>query len=536
MSMTLTEPSLLEQLEENRDRLLKRWEDEIKAREAERTAFERGNPTPTEIARFHADEERFGRQAEKRETEIKALDERIKLQGKLQKRRAKASQAVSRISVYSEPLTYYRDAEYSYWRDLAAATVPEVARQLRSTDVDTAGERLLRHAREMDVEMPRRAAAREARALRQIEQAESDFRRTLPAESRRALDKMDWNPFERRINPNRLTGEGGYFVPPLWLDEYIKGLRPGRVTADRCRRMDLPMGTDSINLPKLSTLTLTGIQGADNAPVASQDFTDTSVTANIKTLAGQEDVALQLIDQSPYHLDEVLTTDLLADYDKQLDLQVISGSGANASSLNGGSVQGLYSSGGQSLWTGYNSVTYTSGAPAPWHLFSVFGAMQSKIAYNRFLTGPSLTFVLHPRRAMWYASGVDGNNRPLVESRDFGPFNVAAIESDSVPAEGQVARVPWGPAVFNDGNMPTTDAAGGGSNQDIALAAVFDDCWLFEGELRTRALPEVLSGTLQLRLQVYNYVAFLVRYGQSLAIASGSGFVAPTGAVSSITF
>jgi hypothetical protein len=35
---------------------------------------------------------------------------------------------------------------------------------------------------------------------------------------------------------------------------------------------------------------------------------------------------------------------------------------------------------------------------------------------------------------------------------------------------------------------------------------------------------------------VYAYAAFLLRYGQSLAIASGSGFAAPTGAVSSIPF
>jgi hypothetical protein len=50
-------------------------------------------------------------------------------------------------------------------------------------------------------------------------------------------------------------------------------------------------------------------------------------------------------------------------------------------------------------------------------------------------------------------------------------------------------------------------------------------------------LPEVLSGTLQIRYQVFNYFAFLVRYGQSIAVIQGTGTAAPTGSIdNSITF
>jgi hypothetical protein len=73
-------------------------------------------------------------------------------------------------------------------------------------------------------------------------------------------------------------------------------------------------------------------------------------------------------------------------------------------------------------------------------------------------------------------------------------------------------------------NVPTTDNTdGGGATRDVAIAAKWDDLWLFEGELRTRVLPEVLSGTLQVRFQAYNYVAFLARYGQSIASAPAPG-------------
>ncbi len=45
-----------------------------------------------------------------------------------------------------------------------------------------------------------------------------------------------------------------------------------------------------------------------------------------------------------------------------------------------------------------------------------------------------------------------------------------------------------------------------------------------------RVLPEVLSGTLMVRLQVYNYAAFIPnRYAVSTSIVNGTGCVVQTG-------
>lgn len=41
-------------------------------------------------------------------------------------------------------------------------------------------------------------------------------------------------------------------------------------------------------------------------------------------------------------------------------------------------------------------------------------------------------------------------------------------------------------------------------------------------------LPEVLSGTLQVRIQVYEYLATIVRLGAGLALVDGAGLVSPT--------
>jgi HK97 family phage major capsid protein len=323
------------------------------------------------------------------------------------------------------------------------------------------------------------------------------------------------------------------------MDDYIKGLRPARVVANLFRQVDMPTGTQVVVIPKLANLTSVGIQGADNAPITSTDWSDTAVTIPIKTLAGYSDVPVQVLDQSPYPVDNYILADLLADYDKQFDLQIIQGNGSVSNSVTptpAGQVAGLYSSAGASNWTSYNAVTYTNATlttDVAYNLFDVFGAMQSKVATNRFLFDGSFFIAVHPRRAWWLVAGRDANKRPLVESTSFGPFNVAAVEPTSVPAQGLVARLPWGTPVYASANIPTNDA---GAGQDIAIGALGSDGLVLEGQMHTDVFPELLSGTLQVRFRVYAYLGFGLRYGQGLAIASGTGFGAPTGVTSSVTF
>lgn len=432
--------------------------------------------------------------------ELRANDERIaeiELDLAAEARSGRVSMALgeTRVDVRSEPLTYQRQRS-TYFSDLYKMTQGDVE----------AKSRLERHGKEMDVEMPRREAQRA---------------RNAEIEVRNSIGWDTPTPFEKRTNPNRTDGQGGYLVPPLWMmDELIPLLRAGRVVADQVRNMPLPDGTDSINLPKISGGSSTAIQTADGASVSSTDMTDTSVTAGVKTIAGQEDVSIQLVEQSPLSLDEIVFTDLVADYNKKLDLQVIAGSNSS------GQMNGLYSSAGQSNWTGYSQVAYTDGSPTVPEFYPVFAQTASKISQARFDIS-SLKYFLHPRRWFWIVGAIDSSNRPLVLPRGMGAFNPVA--DLNLNAQGYVGDVATGAPAFIDANITTADTAGSGSSQDIMFALNTSDAYLFEGQLRQRTLPEVLSGTMQVRFQVYNYCAFLLRYGEALAIASGTGFAAPSG-------
>src|SRR5690606_16696379 len=125
-------------------------------------------------------------------------------------------------------------------------------------------------------------------------------------------------------------------VPPLWMmNRFIELARPGRTYANLCPSEPLPPGTASLNIPKIATGTSTAIQTADNADLSTSapagphetDLTDTYVQANVKTIAGQQGLAIQLLDQSPVAFDEFVFRDLAADYANKLNAQVISGTG-----------------------------------------------------------------------------------------------------------------------------------------------------------------------------------------------------------------
>jgi HK97 family phage major capsid protein len=370
--------------------------------------------------------------------------------------------------------------------------------------VGAARSRLARHEAELRVELPARQEARDAMSRRQA--ARELKRDGYSAEARE-------NAFEKRANPNRTDGEGGYFVPPLWLvDEYIDLPRFGRATANLCRNLGLPSGTDSINLPKVSTGTATAVQTADAAAVTSQDLTDTSVNAPVRTIAGQQDIAIQLLDQSPIAFDEVVFADLMMDYNAQLDTQVINGSGSS------GQVKGILNV------SGINSVTYTDATPTLPEMWVPLLQSASKIATGRKL--PATGVVMTPAMWYWALSQLDSSSRPFIVPNAVGYNSLG--EPGGLTVDGPAGSFTYGLTAYLDGNIPSD--LGAGTDETRVITARWDDLYLFEGSMRTRVLSEVLSGNLQVRLQVYNYVAFMGdRRPTSISVISGTGVIPNSG-------
>jgi len=404
------------------------------------------------------------------------------------------------VIVRSEPKTYAQHGTTnSYLRDLAAIQVPQAG-----FDAEGAQERMARHAREIEVEARRDS--------------------TVAARWREA-------GLEARTNPNTTAGTGGEFVPPLWMvNSYIPAFRPGRTFANRINNQPLPPGIDVINIPKILTGSTTAIQTANAASVSSTDITTSTVSGSVNTIAGQQDISLQLLEQSPISMDGVVFQDLAADYDQRLDLQVISGSGASGQHLGVLSIT-------QSATPTAAQVYYASVVNAT---PKFYGAANSQLgtgvipAVNNIETtryAPPTALWTHPRRVNWWlAAGYDSNSRPLFVQNENAPWNAVGNAENAPSAQGVCGSL-FGLPVVKNANFPTTMLAGAptGGTQDGVVAIKEDDIYLFEGQLKMRALPEILSGTLQVRFQVYAYSALIAtRAPSGIAVTGGTGFAAPT--------
>lgn len=451
--------------------------------------------------------------------------------------------AGDRVQVTRNPTVYGQHSGHSYFLDLA-----RVAKGVGDGDggVQAARDRQRRHQEELGVEMPAREQRREAEAARRIERAlsgeelegGSPRERRMARLERRTLERfyaMGVPTYEKRII-SRTDGQGGYEVPPLWLiDEYIPYLRAGRTFADLWHNFPLPSGTDSINIPRFVTGGATGTQPGDGAPVPGRDAADNFVNARVMTIAGQQDAALQLLDQSPLNYDEIIIMDLTADYNMQLSAQLMLGAGG--SQLNGLFPNGqLYGNGSigtagptTSGWFTVATGTTTSQWTGSGSLYTGAGQLKSRIARSRLL--PVNGWLGSP--AIWEALSVstDSTGRPLVVPDGNGPFNAVSVMQDGV-AEGPAGRLlsipmsvdpnvpltfggsgatqPYIGAISNGHTAPVDGSGGTSTNANVytpLVAARWDDLFFWEGQLRTRVLTEVLSGNLAVRFQAYAYNA-----------------------------
>lgn len=396
---------------------------------------------------------------------ITEQNEELERSGKLDAGNAAVRAASGRLESIREPVTYSKESSNAN----RSSYLQDVCRLGMNMDyTGAARERLMRHAQDVESQP-------EYREMRDL---------------------------------SRTDGQGGYAVPPLWMmGEYLELARPGRPLANAVTNQPLPPGTDSINIPKLLTGTATGVQTADNTNVVEQDLSDTSVNAPVRTIAGQQDLAVQLLDQSPIQFDTVVFRDLIADYASQVDGQVIAGSGA------AGQVLGILTTAG--------IVTVAAAGVTIANVYSAMADAIQRVHTQRHM--PPQLIVMHPRRWGFFQSLLDTTNRPLFLGAGNNPMNAAGIVS--AVASEQVVGNMHGLPVITDPNLPIT--LGAGTNQDPILILRASDHILWESGIRTRAYPETLAGQLTVRLQVFGYLAFTAaRFAASSAQVTG--LVAPT--------
>jgi HK97 family phage major capsid protein len=377
---------------------------------------------------------------------------------------APAPRAIGGAVVRSEPLTYMKQGgKHSHVRDMAVVSLNLPGRQ-------SAQERLDRHAQEVAVEM-------------------------------RAGDTGDT--------------AGGTFVPPLWvLSEYVGVQRAGRATADLARQMALPSGTDAISIPTITTGTLEAVQATENSAATTRDMVTASTTAEVTTIAGIYDFSIQLLEQSALSggWDALVYNDLLADYNRALDTQVLSGTGAN------NQVPGVHTVAGTTVFA-----SSTSSTTAQNQIFGGLGDALSRVASTRF-AAPEV-IVMHPRRWFWLVTRYDTAGRPLVTPDAQAANAMLATFGLPTGVQGAVGTMLGLPVVI-DANVSTS----AGTSEDRILVWKASDALLFEGTPTFEVFRTTggTTDTLTARARLYNYAAFTTRYTTGAALVGGTALSSPT--------
>jgi HK97 family phage major capsid protein len=327
-----------------------------------------------------------------------------------------------------------------------------------------------------------------------------------------AMDRLVRNNRGRAAEQRALTtvnGAGGEFVPPLWLErEFVRLARPGRITANLVPTSALPAGTDSINVPKVSTGTAVAVQATQNTGVQNTDLTTTSISSTVTTIAGGQTVSLQLIEQSPLNVDDVILSDLAGAYAQQYNTLILSGSGT------GGNPTGMLT------LSGTNAITYTQASPTVALLYSQIANAIQTVHTNRFL--PPDTIIMHPRRWAYLLAASDTTGRPLVTPSANSPMNAVGNQGE-VASQGYVGTI-QGLPVYVDSLIPTTV----GGTQDQIIVARMSDLMAWEGNVKAEAFPQTYANQLSVFVRLYNYMSFQpARYPKSISVISGTGLVAP---------
>jgi HK97 family phage major capsid protein len=297
------------------------------------------------------------------------------------------------------------------------------------------------------------------------------------------------------------------FIPPLYMGaEWIEPALAGRPFADAIPKIPLSPVGKRMDFPRIQTNPATGVQVNEADAVLEQDFDAETYSVNKVTIAGQNDVSIQALEFTDPSLDVVIMRELVRDYNHQLDSQLIYGTGTSGQHRGISTV--VTSDGG-------NTVTFSSGNGAAL-LGAIYNGL-SQVATNQ----PGFeanTVLLHSRRAAWMASHRDANGNLFQQGQLF----LAAGQQD-----GGFIGVAAGLRILRDANIATN--LGGSTNQDDVYVLDINELMLAEGPQRTRVLQEVLSGTLQVRIQLYAFSAFAGgRRPKVITKITGAGLGAPT--------
>jgi HK97 family phage major capsid protein len=418
------------------------------------------------------------------------------------------------VSVTAEPRTYGEGSPNSYFADFVRASSPmwkghadamqrlakydyEVSIEVaRGSDEGKRAERLIREDRRGD-------------SAREVDDAIASMRDRGNAGSAAGL--------EQRVG-GMSTGaaSGGSFVTPSYfIQDYAPYRKPGRAFIDQTNKHDLPEYGMTVYIPAVLTDAQVGDQSTgpgvnENTAVVETDPTAGYLSADLDTKAGQVVVSQQLLDRAGpnFAFDKLIFDQLTRDYNAQADAFVLAKALATAGTI------------------AYNgsAFTLTSGTETAGSFYQKISGAKAKIRTAAGVVMDPTHLFLDPTRWEYCVAQSDSQGRPLIVPGYANPMNAAGAgnQSGDPGFEGDTGYRLNGLPVFHDLNIPTP-----AQGSDQAIVGALNEVYTWEGELVPRVLPQTYGNQLSVLLQVYSYLAVIVRYPTAVQKITGTALSAP---------
>lgn len=396
---------------------------------------------------------------------IAGIQARISELEGIEARQVEVSQNSPRVVPGEEERTYRRDRRTSFFADL-------YSHQVSRTDPE-ASERILRHQREMEVEI-RDRARREGRA----------------------------DPL--------LVGNVTGVIPPTHLrDRFINQGRGARAFLNTLTPLELPEDGTSFTIPSVTQAASAGWT-AEAAPWVSADIELGQQTSTVDLVTSKQDISRTLFMRGGTIVDDILFPEMITAVEFESNTGVLTGDGLGDDPVGILNVAGV------------NQVTYTDATPTVGELWPKLSDALQRVNSARFL--PVSVVAMHPRRWAWITSATDANGRPLFEFSTNVPAN-SVFGTGSAAEYGQIVGQLQGVPVVTDASIPTN--LGAGTNEDVIIAYRSSDLLYWEDDLMQFTFEQTV-GPHQVRLAVGRFAMFNGgRYPQGISTITGTGLITP---------
>jgi HK97 family phage major capsid protein len=292
------------------------------------------------------------------------------------------------------------------------------------------------------------------------------------------------------------TGDGSTFSPPEYLlEQWIPAAVAGKPFVATLPEHPAPKA-HTIDVPRIVTPPTVAVQNPELSTVSNTDLVDTYASTNLTTVAGQQLVSRQLLDQSPIAIDSVIFQSLSQVWAQKQDDLALHGTGSSGQFYGLDNISGIQSIGspGNSIQDIYDSITtaisliWSTRYAAPTHVLA------------------------HPNTITEWMNKLDTTNRPLFVPYAQGPMNAAAILND-LSGQGPVGTI-LGLQLVADPNVSTV-GSGANATQPFYVYRADDLMW-FDSGPRAQVHFDYAANELGVLLSLWSYSGLISRYAQSI--------------------